>query len=101
MRTLLRITPYSAICAAGPQSSQLIANVSISFQFLARHVKIVAIGPTDVVDMNPKRVLGLIWAIFVYYEVLSIPDVKSVSDLKEKILAWARRRTSRYPHTRT
>ena len=39
-------------------------------------------------DRNTKRVLGLIWAIFVYYEVLSIPDVKSVSDLKEKILAW-------------
>ena len=53
-------------------------------------------GPTDVVDGNPKRVLGLIWAIFVYYEVLSIPDVKSVSDLKDKILSWSRRRTTRY-----
>lgn len=59
-------------------------------------MKIVDIGPTDVVDGNPKRVLGLIWAIFVYYEVLSIPDVKNVSDLKGKILAWARRRTMRY-----
>ena len=59
-------------------------------------MKIVDIGPTDVVDGNPKRVLGLIWAIFFYYEVLSIPDVKNVSDLKGKILAWARRRTVRY-----
>jgi hypothetical protein len=72
----------------GKMRIQLIANCSIAFKFLSRHVKIVDIGPTDVVDGNPKRVLGLIWAIFVYYEVLSIPDVKSVTDLKEKILAW-------------
>jgi hypothetical protein len=80
----------------GKMRIQLIANCSIAFKFLARHVKIVDIGPTDVVDANPKRVLGLIWAIFVYYEVLSIPDVKSVTDLKDKILAWARRRTRKY-----
>jgi hypothetical protein len=29
--------------------------------------------------------------------VLSIPDVKSVSDLKEKILSWAKRRTMDFP----
>ena len=46
-----------------------------------------------------KLVLGLIWAIFVYYEVLSIPDVKSVADLKGKILAWVKRRTARYSVT--
>eukprot|EP00613_Pedinella_sp_CCMP2098_P064373 CAMPEP_0171985426 /NCGR_PEP_ID=MMETSP0993-20121228/274343_1 /TAXON_ID=483369 /ORGANISM="non described non described, Strain CCMP2098" /LENGTH=967 /DNA_ID=CAMNT_0012638291 /DNA_START=19 /DNA_END=2922 /DNA_ORIENTATION=- len=77
----------------GKMRIQQIANCSLSFKFLAKHVKIVDIGPTDIVDGNPKRVLGLIWAIFVFYEVLSIPDVKSVSDLKAKILCWVKRRT--------
>jgi hypothetical protein len=44
---------------------QFINNVSIVFNFLADYdVKLVGIGPTDIVDGN-GLVLGLVWSIMV------------------------------------
>jgi hypothetical protein len=42
----------------GKMKIQLVANCSISFNYLATVVKIGDIAPQDVVDMIPKRVLG-------------------------------------------
>ena len=38
----------------GTMRIQLVANCAISFKFLAQHVKLVDVGPTDVVDGNRK-----------------------------------------------
>ena len=43
---------------------QRTVNVGIVFKFIQQYVKLVGVGPQDIVEGNPKVVLGLIWTIF-------------------------------------
>jgi Calponin homology (CH) domain/Filamin/ABP280 repeat len=49
---------------------QKVANVSLCLQFLkSENIKLVNIGPEDIVDGNLKLILGLIWTLVLRYQI--------------------------------
>ena len=46
---------------------QLVANMNIVFKYLEQTVKIVGIGPQDIVDGNETLVLGMLWSTIVFF----------------------------------
>ena len=74
---------------------QQIANLSVVFSFIKAHVKIVSIGPQDILEGDEKRILGLIWTLIEHFAVIMInahlqTDIRSYVELKETLLLWAR-----------
>lgn len=50
--------------------AQKLENVSFGLQFLKKEgIKLVAIGPEDVVEPKLKLILGLIWTIILRYQI--------------------------------
>jgi hypothetical protein len=51
-------------------------NIETSLNFLKhKSVKLVNIRPVDILDGNPKLILGLIWTIILHYQVSVIHTV--------------------------
>jgi spectrin beta len=78
---------------------QQIANLSVVFSFMKQHVKLVSIGPQDILEGDPKRTLGLIWTLIEHFAVIMInahlqTDIRSYSELKETLLLWARHKVT-------
>ena len=74
---------------------QQIANLSVVFSFMKAHVKIVSIGPQDILEGDEKRILGLIWTLIEHFAVIMInshlqTDIGSYTELKETLMLWAR-----------
>lgn len=63
-----------------------------------------SIGAEDIVDGNPRLILGLIWTIILRFQIQEIEiDVDEENDSSEKksakdaLLLWCQRKTNGYP----
>ena len=58
-------------------------------------MKLVDIGPQDVLDGNETRVLGLLWSIISVFSIrsvnLTMPGVRHMGDLKSRLILWGQK----------
>ncbi|KAJ8705806.1 hypothetical protein PYW08_012852 [Mythimna loreyi] len=80
-----------------------IENVNKSLSFLHTKVRLESIGAEDIVDGNPRLILGLIWTIILRFQIQEIEidvDEENVSSekksAKDALLLWCQRKTSGY-----
>ncbi|GLV44412.1 karst [Carabus blaptoides fortunei] len=80
-------------------------NVNKSLAFLHTKVHLESIGAADIVDGNPRLILGLIWTIILYFGIQEIEiDVNEDNESSEKksakdaLLLWCQRNTQGYPN---
>ncbi|XP_008201528.1 spectrin alpha chain, non-erythrocytic 1 isoform X2 [Tribolium castaneum] len=80
-----------------------IENVNKSLAFLHTKVRLESIGAEDIVDGNPRLILGLIWTIILRFQIQEIEiDVDEENESSEKksakdaLLLWAQRKTQGY-----
>ncbi|XP_061385003.1 spectrin beta chain, non-erythrocytic 1 isoform X2 [Danaus plexippus] len=80
-----------------------IENVNKSLSFLHTKVRLESIGAEDIVDCNPRLILGLIWTIILRFQIQEIEidvDEENVSSekksAKDALLLWCQRKTSGY-----
>jgi actinin alpha len=72
-----------------------IANVGLCLKFITeKGVKLVGIGPEEIVDGNLKLILGMIWTIILRFQIQDI----SMEELsaKEGLLLWCKKKTEGY-----
>lgn len=88
---------------AGRMRVHKIENVNKSLAFLHTKVRLESIGAEDIVDGNPRLILGLIWTIILRFQIQEIEiDVDEDNESSEKtsakdaLLLWAQRRTHGY-----
>ncbi|XP_065345561.1 spectrin beta chain, non-erythrocytic 1 isoform X4 [Cloeon dipterum] len=81
-----------------------IENVNKSLAFLHTKVRLESIGAEDIVDGNPRLILGLIWTIILRFQIQEIEiEVEEDNESSEKrsakdaLLLWCQRKTSGYP----
>ncbi|XP_020812650.1 spectrin beta chain, non-erythrocytic 1 isoform X1 [Drosophila serrata] len=81
-----------------------IENVNKSLAFLHTKVHLESIGAEDIVDGNPRLILGLIWTIILRFQIQEIEiDVDEENESSEKrsakdaLLLWCQRKTHGYP----
>ncbi|XP_049846907.1 spectrin beta chain, non-erythrocytic 1 isoform X2 [Schistocerca gregaria] len=81
-----------------------VENVNKSLAFLHTKVRLESIGAEDIVDGNPRLILGLIWTIILRFQIQEIEiDVDEENESSEKksakdaLLLWCQRKTSGYP----
>lgn len=80
-----------------------IENVNKSLAFLHTKVRLESIGAEDIVDGNPRLILGLIWTIILRFQIQEIEiDVNEDDESSEKksakdaLLLWCQRKTNGY-----
>ncbi|ERL92196.1 hypothetical protein D910_09516 [Dendroctonus ponderosae] len=80
-----------------------IENVNKSLAFLHTKVRLESIGAEDIVDGNPRLILGLIWTIILRFQIQEIEiqlDEENESSerksAKDALLLWAQRKTHGY-----
>ncbi|XP_037904390.1 spectrin beta chain, non-erythrocytic 1 isoform X3 [Hermetia illucens] len=80
-----------------------IENVNKSLAFLHTKVRLESIGAEDIVDGNPRLILGLIWTIILRFQIQEIEiDVDEENESSEKrsakdaLLLWCQRKTQGY-----
>nr|WIM01459.1 non-erythrocytic spectrin beta chain [Limnephilus lunatus] len=80
-----------------------IENVNKSLAFLHTKVRLESIGAEDIVDGNPRLILGLIWTIILRFQIQEIEiDVDEENESSEKksakdaLLLWCQRKTNGY-----
>ncbi|XP_055643020.1 spectrin beta chain isoform X2 [Toxorhynchites rutilus septentrionalis] len=80
-----------------------IENVNKSLAFLHTKVRLESIGAEDIVDHNPRLILGLIWTIILRFQIQEIEiDVDEENESSEKksakdaLLLWCQRKTQGY-----
>lgn len=77
------------------------------FQLSCLQVRLENIGAEDIVDCNPRMILGLIWTIILRFQIQEIEiDVNEDEDdtrkgtekksAKEALLLWCQRKTNGY-----
>jgi filamin len=70
--------------------AQKLENNSFALNFLKKEgIKLVAIGPEDIVDKQGKLILGLIWTIILRYQIQKGDGSGSA---KAELLEWVRRK---------
>ena len=80
-----------------------------SLAFLHTKVRLENIGAEDIVDGNPRMILGLIWTIILRFQIqeieIDVDDDETASgkttekkSAKEALLLWCQRRTNGYQH---
>ncbi|XP_011310319.1 dystrophin isoform X6 [Fopius arisanus] len=77
-------------------------NVNKALQILEQNnVKLVNISSNDIVDGNPKLILGLVWSIILHWQVhYHLKDLMAglqQTNLEKTLLAWCRLNTKNYP----
>ncbi|XP_054271663.1 spectrin alpha chain, non-erythrocytic 1 isoform X2 [Macrosteles quadrilineatus] len=82
-----------------------VENVNKSLAFLHTKVRLESIGAQDIVDGNPRLILGLIWTIILRFQIQEIEiDVDEEDESSEKksakdaLLLWCQRKTTGYPN---
>nr|XP_022333961.1 spectrin alpha chain, non-erythrocytic 1-like isoform X4 [Crassostrea virginica] len=87
---------------------QKVENLSRCLKFLATKVYFENIGAEDIVDGNPRLILGLIWTIILRFQIQEIEievdeESSEKRSAKDALLLWCQRKTagksgiSRYP----
>ena len=66
-----------------------------AFNFIAeKGIKLVSIGPEEIVDGNEKMILGMLWTLILRFEIQDISlDAMSA---KDALLLWCQRKTEPY-----
>ena len=56
-----------------------------------------SIGAEDIVDGNPRLVLGLIWTVILRFQIQDVVDDESAEQrsAKEALLLWCQRNTAK------
>lgn len=79
--------------------NQRLDNVAIALDFLQEKegINLTNIGPTDIVERNPKLILGLMWILFRHYTIAkALPmlphEIGQKSNDKSRLLQWIRNR---------
>ena len=79
---------------------QKLENVGRCLQFLQSKVTIENIGPEDIVDGNPRLILGLIWTIILRFQIQDIVIDSGESterrSAKDALLLWCQKKTHGY-----
>jgi len=91
---------------SGKMRVHRIENVNKSLAFLHTKVRLENIGAEDIVDGNPRMILGLIWTIILRFQIQEIEidvyedDNKSneKKSAKDALLLWCQRKTNGYPN---
>lgn len=92
---------------SGKMRVHRIENVNKSLAFLHTKVRLENIGAEDIVDGNPRMILGLIWTIILRFQIQEIEINVDEDDeraggvkksAKDALLLWCQRRTQGYPH---
>ncbi|XP_060523506.1 spectrin alpha chain, non-erythrocytic 1 isoform X2 [Cylas formicarius] len=80
-----------------------IENVNKSLAFLHTKVRLESIGAEDIVDGNPRLILGLIWTIILRFQIQEIEihldednESSEKRSAKDALLLWAQRKTNGY-----
>ncbi|KAI8126099.1 non-erythrocytic 5, Spectrin beta chain [Lucilia cuprina] len=81
------------------------ANINVIYHMSVSHwVRLESIGAEDIVDGNPRLILGLIWTIILRFQIQEIEiDVDEENESSEKrsakdaLLLWCQRKTHGYP----
>ncbi|XP_050313156.1 spectrin beta chain, non-erythrocytic 1 isoform X2 [Anthonomus grandis grandis] len=80
-----------------------IENVNKSLAFLHTKVRLESIGAEDIVDGNPRLILGLIWTIILRFQIQEIEiqldeenESSEKKSAKDALLLWAQRKTHGY-----
>jgi len=74
---------------------QRIENLNKALEFIKnRGVNLTNIGAEDIVDGNPKLILGLIWTIILRFTIAEISE--EGLNAKEGLLLWCQRQTADY-----
>ncbi|CAG9768666.1 unnamed protein product [Ceutorhynchus assimilis] len=80
-----------------------IENVNKSLAFLHTKVRLESIGAEDIVDGNPRLILGLIWTIILRFQIQEIEiqldeenESSEKKSAKDALLLWAQRKTNGY-----
>uniref|UniRef100_T1IRG4 Protein detached n=1 Tax=Strigamia maritima TaxID=126957 RepID=T1IRG4_STRMM len=95
------LTGYELKCEKGRMRVHHINNANRALQILEQHnVKLVNISNIDIVDGNPKLILGLVWSIILHWQVQDVlkdlmQDLK-LTNLDKTLLAWCRKLTQDY-----
>jgi actinin alpha len=72
-----------------------VVNVGIALKFVESHgVKLVGIGPEEVVDGNLKIILGMIWTIILRFQIQDISEEELSA--REALLLWVQKKTKGY-----
>lgn len=72
-------------------------NVNCALRALATAgVRLVNISSGDIVDGNPKLVLGLVWSIILHWQGRPLANDAPHSTLERTLLAWCRAHTAGY-----
>ncbi|KMV65508.1 Ca2+-binding actin-bundling fimbrin/plastin [Encephalitozoon cuniculi EcunIII-L] len=81
-------TPYTRI--------QKMENVERILSFIkGKRVKLINIGPQDIVDGNPKLILGLIWSLISRLAIAKTAEAGELS-IRNELLRWCKEVTSGY-----
>merc|ERR1719210_2314009 len=91
---------------SGKMRVHRIENVNKSLAFLHTKVRLENIGAEDIVDGNPRMILGLIWTIILRFQIQEIEidvdaDENKSSEkksAKDALLLWCQRKTNGYPN---
>ncbi|XP_061172689.1 spectrin beta chain, non-erythrocytic 5-like [Saccostrea echinata] len=81
---------------------QKVENLSRCLKFLATKVYFENIGAEDIVDGNPRLILGLIWTIILRFQIQEIEievdeESSEKKSAKDALLLWCQRKTAGYP----
>jgi actinin alpha len=72
-----------------------VVNVGLALKFVeSRGVKLVGIGPEEVVDGNLKIILGMIWTIILRFQIQDISEEELSA--REALLLWVQKKTKGY-----
>ncbi|PWA01611.1 hypothetical protein BB558_002287 [Smittium angustum] len=78
---------------------QKVENINKALEFIKeRGVGLTNIGAEDIVDVNPKLTLGLIWMIILRFTISEIREEGLTA--KDALLAWCQRKTASYEEVR-
>eukprot|EP00903_Cladosiphon_okamuranus_P014515 g13464.t1 len=100
---LLEVLSKQSLAVLGkvkPEKNKIkkIANMNIVWKYLGNTVKLVGIGPTDIVDGNVTLTLGMIWSLIVFFMAKDLGDAgDGLSVLKDRIMEWLTKRTANFP----
>ena len=86
-------------CKAPKMRVQKLSNLATSLSYLRKiGIRLVAIGPEDIIDSNLKLILGLIWTLILNYQITqnkptigeAAPEFVDLSSPKNALLEWVR-----------
>lgn len=89
---------------SGKMRVHRIENVNKSLAFLHTKVRLENIGAEDIVDGNPRMILGLIWTIILRFQIqeieIDVDDDNEATSVKKSakdaLLLWCQRKTNGY-----